>query len=641
MPLFRDMTREEQLRVEFGFFLKIDAINTAIGKLQSKINESGLSKEERLELETKISEYESRRDSLRQTLEVVKNSGQSVMPPTESQLQQMRVNVEAIFNINEQNRTVGALIDTIAALVNTAGTVIASHSVLAMGVKPSKIERHKVSRDTPSAQRFVLLPARGLRAAAPNTINLFSSLSHALTSSPGKVLKVPNAPKAKMRVIDSIGKDKAKLVEMSPDALPAIRAQYPGVRLVPLVYYRPAVAPRFIPSQKPKAQSVGAGLKIELKFVSKVNGGPVIGAYVAAFTDFANRVGHDGTTNNKGVVRLSLGAGNVKLERLYVYPTNGFWSLLKKNLTIASGMEVALNPLDLAFTDSLRHFYGNSSDDAGQGIKVAVIDTGVDTGHPDLNVNGGVNTVIGENPSDFGDNGLSHGTHVAGIIAARGMPPDRLRGLAPAVILRSYRVFGQGIEEASNYAISKAIDFAVTDGCDLINMSLGGGTPDDATRAAIADAWSQGSLVIVSAGNDNRSPVNFPASLPLSIAISAMGRKGTFPKDSAETGDVAKPYGNDRKNFVATFSNIGREVDLIGPGVGILSTVQGGYAPMSGTSMSCPAVTGLAAKLLSTRADITGMSRDQSRSDAMAQAILQAAKSLGFEPKYEGQGILR
>jgi hypothetical protein len=116
-----------------------------------------------------------------------------------------------------------------------------------------------------------------------------------------------------------------------------------------------------------------------------------------------------------------------------------------------------------------------------------VIDTGI-AAHPDLVIDGGENTVVGEDPQDFGDNGDGHGTHVAGIIAARGTPPSGIRGLAPAVTLRSYWVFGKNAEGASNFSIAKAVDRAVKDGCHLINMSLGGGPRDEATHSAIADA---------------------------------------------------------------------------------------------------------------------------------------------------------
>jgi len=242
-------------------------------------------------------------------------------------------------------------------------------------------------------------------------------------------------------------------------------------------------------------------------------------------------------------------------------------------------------------------------------------------------------------PDDWGDNGTRHGTHVGGIIAARGVAPAGRLGIAPGVCLRSYRVFGQDSQQASNFSIAKAIDRAVADGCDLINMSLGGGQPDELTSAAIADARAAGTLVIVAAGNDGRQPVSFPARDSGAIAVSALGRKGTFPAKSTERGDVSGPFGRDRKDFIAAFSNVGPEIDVIGPGVGILSTVPGGYAPMSGTSMACPAVTGVAARLLAGDRRIVRMKRDQDRSDAIAKAVFAAARDLGFGPEFQGHGL--
>lgn len=179
------------------------------------------------------------------------------------------------------------------------------------------------------------------------------------------------------------------------------------------------------------------------------------------------------------------------------------------------------------------------------------------------------------------------------------------------------------------------------DGCDIINLSLGGGPSDPATQSAIHDARQKGSLVVAATGNDDRSPVSFPAADPLCIAVSALGRKGTFPKGSIEEGDVARPFGKDSKDFIAGFSNVGPEVDLTAPGVGILSCVPGGYAPMSGTSMACPAVSGFAARMLSRLPGILAMARDQARSDGIAAALLQAAQTRGFPADLEGKGLPR
>ena len=99
-----------------------------------------------------------------------------------------------------------------------------------------------------------------------------------------------------------------------------------------------------------------------------------------------------------------------------------------------------------------------------------------------------------------------------------------------------------------------AIDRAVIDGCQIINLSLGGGEADEGVRAAIGSALDRGTLVIAAAGNDNRGPVSYPAAWPAAIAVSAMGIKGTFPAASSELADVERPYGSSKKDaFVAGF----------------------------------------------------------------------------------------
>ncbi|MCL5273499.1 MAG: S8 family serine peptidase [Chloroflexi bacterium] len=495
----------------------------------------------------------------------------------------------------------------------------------------------------PTMQQFIILPAQGMRSFVRADTGesgrfLVNMAHHHMTATSKDVFSLGPQPELGLTVLDSIHEDGAKLVEANAGSIAALRRAQPGLRLVPLVFYRPALAPHLTVLSGPKISAAALGVKIKVTIVSRKNGSPVPGATVVAFTDFAQRVGAQGVTNSQGVVTLAFGSATKKIERLYIYPATGYWPALKKNVTLTNGMHIPVIPVDLAYRDALRYFYGNAADTAGAGITVGVIDTGV-AAHPDLTIAGGANTVVGENPNDYGDNGEGHGTHVAGIIAAHGVPPAGIRGVAPGVTLRSYRVFGQGSGQASNYAIAKAIDTAVSDGCDLLNMSLGGGPADDATKGAIADARGGGCLVIVAAGNDGRQKVSFPASDSAVIAISALGRKGTYPSATTETDEAMPPYGKDKKNFIAAFSNIGPEIDLTAPGVGIISTFPGGYAVLDGTSMACPAATGIAASLLGARADILSLARDQARSDAMAAAVLQAAKTLGFGPIYEGQGL--
>jgi len=495
---------------------------------------------------------------------------------------------------------------------------------------------------TKATTRYILLPPRGLAVgdvgqSTPKVASFLVSLHTAMTTAKG--VHVDGTGGAKVKVLDSIHENGAKLVAMSPDDVSALRAEQPGIRVVPEVFYHTARARRPEPVSGPTTAAAGLGVTIKVTVVSDADGTAIAGATVVAFTNFAKREGAQAKTTKKGVASLSLGASSKKVERLYVYAENGFWNSLSKNITLTSTTKIALQPIDLSFTDSLRHFYGKAPTTGGKSVIVGVIDTGIGP-HHDLNVAGGENTVVGEDPTDFADNGEGHGTHVGGIIAARGTPPKGIRGLAPAVTLRSYRVFGKGNGNASNFSIAKAIDRAVADRCDVINMSLGGGPQDEATHSAIADARAKGTIVIAATGNDDRGPVSFPGADPLVIAVTALGRKGTFPSGTVEAGDVVAPFGTDKKNYIASFSNVGPEVHLTAPGDGIISTFPGNrYAIMDGTSMASPAAAGAAARVLA-GSPVLSQPRDQARSDAMAEIVLKAAKKLGFAATLEGQGLI-
>ncbi len=510
------------------------------------------------------------------------------------------------------------------------------------------------SETAPSAEQYILLPARSLRGnsqlVSTSAHNFLGTLNMELMANAAQAgsgrftvsTSIIGAVPGSVRVLDSIAETGAKLVELTPSSREQLKAQQPGLRVVPVRFYTPATAPRPQIQTSANLFSSTAALPsiIKVVIVDLLTGSPIPDAMVIAFTNFGARVGAQGLTDAQGSVNLSLGSSTPMIDRLYIYPKLGYWPLLRQNFTLVTDSVVKLTPIDLNFQDSLRFFYNQTQLNDGAQVTVGVVDTGI-ADHPDLSIDGGFNAVTGEDSNDFGDNGEGHGTHVAGIIAAIGTTPTGIRGVAPGVTLRSYRVFGQGQKGASNFAIAKAIDQAIQDGCDLLNLSLGGGPPDPALQTAISDARQSGCVVICAAGNDDRSPVSSPGSDPLALAVSALGREGTYPDDAEEFGNIQRPpVGTDIKNYIASFSNVGTDLKLTAPGDGIISTFPGGYAVLDGTSMACPAATGRAASLLSGDSDLLGMPRDVNRSDALVTKLLQAANTLGFGHDFEGNGML-
>ena len=489
-------------------------------------------------------------------------------------------------------------------------------------------------------RKFVLLPSRGLSAdssgLAASTASFFRSLMPVAAHGAPPAAGAATAGGLQIRVLDSIRESGAKLVEMSEEDAERLHHLQPDVQVAPVLYYALARAERFelraAPSLLDATQPPGT---VEVIVKDKVSNSGVPGVTVVAFTDFEQRFGAGGETDGDGRVSLDFGVTPVSIERLYVYPPlAGYWGTFGRDVQLQGSHTVEIEPIDLGFTDSVRHFHNSGQPTDGAGVTVAVVDTGVGP-HADLtNATGDI------------DNGDGHGSHVAGIIAGRGNSPSGLAGVAPGADIRSYRVFSVPGGLSANFTIAKAIDQAVLDGCDLINLSLkidrrddpSGFLVDPVVQLAMEDARQAGVLPIAAAGNDGRTAVDFPARDPMALAVSAVGRIGTFPGGSTEEADVLEPFGADPNDFIAAFSNIGPQVDLAGPGVGVISTVPGGYGVMSGTSMACPAVAGMVARLLAQNPAILNAKRDSARSTEIARMAQQAAGSLGFPANLEGGG---
>jgi subtilisin len=504
------------------------------------------------------------------------------------------------------------------------------------------------------SDQFILLPAYGLKAfqSDRSAFQALTGVGHARSTQPPVPLGfgIPGLSPtiSDVRVIDSIHEDGPKLIEADMGQVEAIQSTL-GLRVRPLITYRVALPSPFKPDPIPAA--AGSPPTI-VKVVSAMTALPIPNALVTAFTDFQAHLGAEASTDANGEVRLNLGWAALQVERLFVQPPMaGFWGASASNILLPPMHLVQLMPVDMTVPDVVRHFYAPANANDGLGVRVAVVDTGIGP-HADLIIDpvASRNTAKGEPFNLWQDNGTGHGTHVAGIIASRGAAPGGLPGLAPAVQLRSYRAFRADSIQTTNYNLMKAIMYAVDDGCHVVNLSVAGeNRPDDTLEQALDDARDRGTLVVAAAGNGNRKPVSFPGAYAYAsgLSVSALGRVGTFPAGSFEESHIDSPKGSaDANNFVARFTNIGN-VSLIGPGVGVVSTVPGGYGPMSGTSMACPTVTGFAARLLSADLQQNGatailnMIADKARALRMIALVSNAARKMGFGQQYEGDGLVQ
>ena len=239
-------------------------------------------------------------------------------------------------------------------------------------------------------------------------------------------------------------------------------------------------------------------------------------------------------------------------------------------------------------------------------VGVAVIDTGIDTAHPDLNVAGGRNCSTGSK-SAYND-GNGHGTHVAGTIAAKD-DTNGVVGVVPGAPLYAVRVLnnsGSGSTSTVVCGIDWVTANAATKGIKVANMSLGGGGSDDGNcgnsngdveHKAICNSVAQGVTYVVAAGNDGADlKTKIPASYDEVLTTTALADFNGQPG-----GGAASTCRADVDETAADFSNwatlaADQNHTIAAPGVCILSTWKGGsYNTISGTSMASPHMAGVAA----------------------------------------------
>ncbi|MBI5224480.1 S8 family serine peptidase [Candidatus Micrarchaeota archaeon] len=277
----------------------------------------------------------------------------------------------------------------------------------------------------------------------------------------------------------------------------------------------------------------------------------------------------------------------------------------KLSVAVEDDEQVSIS--DIRANDLVGASIVHSSFNAGAGRVIAILDTGVDYNHSELNTSifGGKCYMAGCG-SYFDDNG--HGSHVAGIITADGVNP-LAKGIAPDAKIFAGKVLDANGNGYFSDVIAGINDVANMDGIDAISMSLSTSNvyrkncdlSYSSLKSAIDYANSKGKVVIVAAGN-NAGGVGAPGCISTTIAVGAV----------------------DFNDNIASFSGRGnpmKDHGIVAPGVGIYSIYRGGYAYLSGTSMATPAVSGTVALMRAKNPSITV---------AQIKAILfSTAKDLG------------
>ncbi len=251
----------------------------------------------------------------------------------------------------------------------------------------------------------------------------------------------------------------------------------------------------------------------------------------------------------------------------------------------------------------------------GAGSKVCVLDTGINTRHAEIKIAGSAN--FSTSRSVFDRDG--HGTHCAGTSTGHNVHADI--GVAPKAELYVGKVFGD-TGNTSLKALTNGIAWATRHKVDVISMSLGGdGDIPLNFASAISNAIKNNVIVVVAAGNSGpyRNTVEEPGNFTPCVTVGAVA--------------------SNRR--IAKFSSRGSQVDIVAPGVDILSSFKGSsgsYAKLSGTSMATPFVAGVAA-LFVQKARAVGMKYNQSIFERLVKETATDLGPVGFDPDY-GAGLV-
>ncbi len=491
-------------------------------------------------------------------------------------------------------------------------------------------------------KQFVIAP-RQLGGLGPQGMGLqplqLSTVEQALRSSPDIEIIDTITPRSVVGTLaDGMGGAQGILVaRMTEQKAVTLHQQAQGRLLVErdqyLALMDPVLHPTYVSNVVPTS---GPAFTATISVVDK-DGAPVPECEVSLF---GSMLPASAVTDGGGQAVVSLfGESASSIRGLYVKPKADFWSFYNRDPDLSAEDANVVTLRALADWPSLaglsrqktvgwgqkamrmdqlpEHF-------RGQGIRIAVIDSGIATSHDSLKgVRAGFDIVNKRtNPNTWNEDTLGHGTHCAGVIGAADLASG-IRGFAPEAEIHACKLFPGGqvsqLIDALEYCIEKQID--------VVNLSLGGAEPSEALEQQLIRARRAGVACIVAAGNSG-GPVQYPAASPNVLAVSAIGKLDEFPSDSYHAQTLTANV-DANGYYSASFSCFGPQVGVCGPGVAITSTVPpNNYAAWDGTSMAAPHITGLAALVLAHHPEFQSVyrARTAERVERLFQHIRASAR---------------